>query len=179
MRVFFGVQPDPDLALRIASWRDRQLATAGRPVPVSNFHITLAFLGEISPASMDGLCQRVDDYCGRSSPGGDTVDLDQTGYWPRPGIYWLGPSRWPDSLLQLAMKLRGVSSGCGAKQERKRFQPHITLFRGCTDAPPAPAEPPSFSMPYRDFALFESRQGRRGVSYHPLQYWDLRGGKAE
>ncbi|RLA44069.1 MAG: hypothetical protein DRR04_09175 [Gammaproteobacteria bacterium] len=50
---------------------------------------------------------------------------------------------------------------------------HITLFRRCK-APPLPAlEPPDCALKYQQFALLESQQGRRGVSYHPLQYWQL------
>ena len=53
MRVFFGLELDASTTLAIADWRDRQLACAGRPVPPANFHITLAFIGEL-PESRTG-----------------------------------------------------------------------------------------------------------------------------
>ena len=62
----------------------------------------------------------------------------------------------------------------GGKKDRNRFQPHISLYRGCKQAPAAPAVAPDFSLSYDHLTLFESRQGRRGVSYHPVAEWPLR-----
>ena len=61
----------------------------------------------------------------------------------------------------------------GGKRDKRAYQPHITLFRGCNTAPPAAQTDPPITLSYRDFALLESVQGKRGVSYHPLQHWDL------
>jgi 2'-5' RNA ligase len=173
MRVFFALQPDPQFAVNLSTWRDRQFSHPGRAVPAANFHLTLAFIGEIQPRFLETLCQDVDRWCERSAPTGGSLQLDQTGYWHRPGIYWLGPGEWPDSLQQLAGGLRSIAARHGGKRERKRFQPHITLFRGCQSAPPAPATPPRLSLTYAEFHLFESLPGRQGVSYSPLQQWPL------
>lgn len=173
MRVFMGIELEPATALAIADWRDRQFAPGARPVPVANFHITLAFAGELSLARVDELCLAVDEWVMGSQPPGGTLYLDQTGYWPTPGLYWLGPSRWPEALDEQARKLRHLVAAAGARRERKRFQPHITLFRRCEQAPPMPASPPEFEFVYRDIALFESRAIRDGVSYHVLQDWPL------
>ena len=103
-----------------------------------------------------------------------SLDLDTTRYWPKPGIYWLGPNRWPDDLSKLAQKLGHLSSAAGGKREKRNFQPHVTLYRRCQIAPPAPLQPPSFRMHYDHCTLFESRQGRQGVTYHALEHWPLR-----
>lgn len=173
MRLFFGLELEQDTALQISDWRDRQFSGIGRPVPPANFHITLAFIGELGAHRLERLYQAVDRLLvDRPLPGG-TLTLDHTGYWQKPGIYWLGPRSWPEQLGTLANRLQGVTSAVGAKRDKRRYQPHITLFRRCEDAPPAPAEPPSMALEYSDFALFESRNGKQGVSYHPLQYWQL------
>ena len=99
--------------------------------------------------------------------------LNSTRTTPRPGIYWVGPSHWPDSLQDLAEGLRSIAVRAGGKLERKRFQPHVTLFRGCEVAPPAPSVFPRVPFDYSDFCLCESIQGRRGVTYQPLAHWDL------
>jgi RNA 2',3'-cyclic 3'-phosphodiesterase len=173
MRLFFALEPDRQSAINIADWRDRQLPGAGRAVPTANLHITLAFLGEISHHRLEGLCTAVDDYLQRRPADSGELHLDQVGYWPKPGILWLGPHNWPDMLNQLAAGLAQLGTAEGSRRKRGAFQPHITLFRGCDRAPSAPASPPSFTLPYRDFALLESRQGRHGVSYHPLAHWAL------
>ena len=173
MRTFFALEPSAALTVQLADWRDRQLRGAGRAVPPANFHITLAFMGSLSPAALERLGLSVDAWLGRQRQPGSELLLDHVGYWQRPGIYWLGPSRWPDSLSRLAGKLRQLGSAAGARRDRNAFNPHITLFRNCDLAPPAPAEPPCFTFTYDHFTLFESRQGRSGVSYHPLEQWQL------
>jgi len=174
MRTFFGLELPADVIMQIADWRDRQFgAGTGRPVPPANFHITLAFVGEINPASLDKLCETVETGVARGAFTGGQVLLDITGYWAKPGVYWLGAETFPAPLSQLAQRLRQLVTNAGARRDRKPFLPHVTLFRNCTAAPAAPAEPPAFSAVYQHFTLFESRQGKSGVSYHPLQHWEL------
>lgn len=173
MRLFFGLELDQHTTLRVANWRDRQFSHAGRPVPPANLHITLAFIGELPVSALEQLCLSVDQWLQQDPVPGASVALDQTGYWHKPGIYWLGATSWPEQLSRLAEKLRDLSSGVGGKRDKRAFQPHITLFRRCTRAPPAPAVAPGVTLNYQHFALFESRAGKHGVSYHPLQYWDL------
>ncbi len=173
MRLFFALELDSRCAVAITDWRDRQLPGFGRPVPVANLHITLAFLGEIGHQRLERLCDGVDDYLHRSPGEAGALELDQVGYWPKPHILWLGPSRWPDSLDRLAAGLARVGTVEGGRRKRGSFQPHVTLCRGCEAAPAAPASPPRFRLQYRDFALMESRQGRAGVSYEPVAHWRL------
>jgi 2'-5' RNA ligase len=73
----------------------------------------------------------------------------------------------------LATRLKGLGTRVGGKLDNRAFQPHITLFRRCKLPPPAALEPPDFSLEYGDFVLLESQQGKRGVSYHTLQRWQL------
>jgi 2'-5' RNA ligase len=173
MRVFFGLEPDPATTLAIADWRDRQTRCDGHPVPPANFHITLAFIGEMEMPGIERLCGAIDDWIPGSGVSGATLSLDRTGYWPRPGIFWLGPGEWPDHLALLARKLGSLAGSTGGKRDRNTFQPHITLYRRCIAPPPAPALAPALEMQYRHCTLFESRQGRQGVSYHALQDWQL------
>ena len=173
MRTFFGIEIPGDVAMQIADWRDRQLGRAGRPIPPANFHITLAFVGELAPGQLERLGESVERWVESNKPRGQVLQLDSTGYWPKPGIYWLGPRSWPDPLSRLAEKLRHLSSTAGARRDRNKFQPHVTLFRNCNVAPPAPSSIPSLELGYRHFTLFESRAGKNGVSYHPLQEWEL------
>jgi 2'-5' RNA ligase len=173
MRTFFALELPAGLVLQLADWRDRQLGGCGRPVPPANFHITLAFVGKLSGGALERLQLAVDSWLAGEPARGDTLLLDRVGYWPRPGIYWLGPGDWPDSLAGLAAKLRRLGSAAGAPRDRSSFAPHVTLFRNCEGAPAAPAQLPAFSFSYSHFTLFESRQGRSGVSYHPLRQWEL------
>ncbi|MEE4146847.1 MAG: RNA 2',3'-cyclic phosphodiesterase [Halieaceae bacterium] len=174
MRTFFGLELAADVAMQIADWRDRQFgAGSGRPVPPANFHVTLAFVGETAPSALEQLCESVDASVARAALPGGQLLLNMTGYWPKPAVHWLGAETVPAPLSQLAQRLRDVATRAGARRDRKPFQPHVTLFRHCTAAPPAPAGPPAFRVVYGHFTLFESKQGRSGVSYHPLHHWEL------
>jgi RNA 2',3'-cyclic 3'-phosphodiesterase len=173
MRVFFALEPDPATLLQISSWRDRQFTHAGHAVRAANLHLTLAFVGEIRPHALEKLCMTVDQRIARDCPRGASITLDITGYWPKPGIYWLGAQNAPGELLSLVRPLANLAAATGGKRDSRAFQPHITLFRQCTLAPPAPAVPPAFELDYRHFTLFESKQGKGGVSYQPLHSWEL------
>jgi len=171
MRTFLALELPGETAMQIADWRDRQFGPVGRAVPPANFHITLAFIGELSEGRLERLCLATDEWLDGAGLAGGKLLLNCTGYWPKPGIYWLGPDEWPEALSQLAGKLRQLATTAGARRDRSSFRPHVTLFRNCSTAPPVTA--PAISLPYSHFTLFESRQGKAGVSYHPLQHWEL------
>jgi len=171
MRTFMGLELPGEIAIQIADWRDLQFGPVGRPVPPANFHITLAFIGDLSSGPAERLCLATDEWLAGSRHSGGKITLDCTGYWPKPGIYWLGPREWPESLSQLAGKLRHLATASGARRDRNAFRPHVTLFRNCITAPAV--TDPAIGFKYTHFTLFESRQGKTGISYQPLQHWEL------
>ncbi|MEH6585587.1 MAG: RNA 2',3'-cyclic phosphodiesterase [Halioglobus sp.] len=173
MRVFFALEPPGALAIQLADWRDKQLPALGRPVPPGNFHITLAFLGNISEQELERLCLETDELLSRRTLEAGTVQLNQLGYWHKNGIFWLGPCAYPPTLKNLASALESRGVAVGARRKRSRYSPHVTLFRGCHEPPPAPAQEPNFNWPYDSFTLLESRMSDHGVSYHPLAEWKL------
>jgi 2'-5' RNA ligase len=173
MRTFFALEPDAEKKLQIANWRDKSLPGLDKAVPSPNFHVTLAFLGEIDAGALDRLCLQVDNWMSTHPVAPGHFSLEQMGYWPHAQIAWLGPAQWPSDLDKLTTKLRHIGHGVGAKSDKKRFQPHITLARHCTTPPPAALLPPSIDLDYRHFALFESVRGRQGVHYQVLAKWDM------
>ncbi|MEM1111328.1 MAG: RNA 2',3'-cyclic phosphodiesterase [Pseudomonadota bacterium] len=172
MRLFFGLDIDPALARELDTWRLAQGIT-GTPVPQANFHVTLAFLGEFSDAKTGHLEEATDAWVSDTQPPCGSLRLDEVGYWPKPGLFWLGPSTWADALTGLAQGLGSLGVRFGAARERKPYRPHITLARQCQQAPPAPLVLPGWQVDYASFTLFESRQGRASIRYHPRCSWAL------
>ena len=178
MRTFFALDLPAQSKLAIARWREsafRSLEAGGlaRPVPAANFHMTLAFIGELPQRKLEQLCDRVDALLGSKPCAAGIVELNEVGYWPRNGILWLGPAQCPGELQQLATRLRTLAGQAGGKRESKAFQPHISLFRRCTIAPPASLSAPEFAVGYAEITLFESHRGDQGASYQPIHRWTL------
>jgi 2'-5' RNA ligase len=173
MRTFFAIAPDAACQRRLDQWRTRALPPLGRSVPAANFHVTLAFIGELDAARMDRLCVAVDAWVARERPPAGSLLLDQVGYWPRPGVYWLGARDCPERLARLARRMRQFAGMVGGRAEKKSFLPHITLFRRVEQPPPAPVDPLTLRVDYDHFGLYESRQGRHGVTYDLLTEWPL------
>lgn len=169
MRLFFGLPIAPDDALRIANWRDRMLPPLDRPVPVGNLHITLAFLGDVSPERHEAL----ESEAGSIFAAAFDLSVDETGYFAKPGILWIGPTQPPDELLRLQRDVDAGARRVGVRTEQRQYQPHITLARRCRTPPPAGAMPPGFTLTFDRFTLFESVSGRAGVHYQPLAEWPL------
>ena len=48
MRTFFALELLGKTAIQVSDWRDRQFGPVGRAVPPANFHITLAFIAELT-----------------------------------------------------------------------------------------------------------------------------------
>ena len=170
MRLFFGLAAPPEAAVAIADWRDRRFPASGRPVSTANLHITLAFLGEVSERRLERLCSAVDAL----APDGPlALELNQVGYWPRTAICWLGPRQWPVAMDKLAARLGAIGAAQGGMRTRRRYTPHITLYRGCESPPPAPLEEPAFSLAFDHFHLYASHREANGVAYRELESWDL------
>lgn len=169
MRLFFGLDIDPDTCLEIAGWRDRMLPPLDRPVPARNFHITLAFLGDVEPSAQEAVEHEA--LAVAASPF--ELRLDELGYFPKPGILWMGPSRVPQALSRLARETDSAARRAGIHPGKRAFQPHLTLARRCRVPPPASSLPPDFELAFTHFTLFESITGKTGVRYQPLASWPL------
>jgi len=171
VRLFFGFSLGIGEALALDDWRQHNTHCDGNAVPVANFHITLAFIGEMSENRLEALIDRADGLLEGTQTHKAELPINSVGYWPKPGVFWVGPDQWPEEMSRLAASLKHLAMQFGARKDRSPFQPHITLFRRCQAAPAAPAVPPCMTVQPTAVTLFESRQGRQGVSYHSLADW--------
>lgn len=95
------------------------------------FHLTLVFLGEINPALIDEVSERLESI--EFSPF--EVTCQGIGSF-RSGTLWLGVDASPQ-LLQLEQQIRNRLRGLdGLKLEAQRYRPHITLGKMDPQAPP-------------------------------------------
>ena len=100
-----------------------------RWVPVQNIHITLKFLGDVSPARVDAL-QRIIKDTADSNPAFD-IHIKGLGSFPNPKrarVLFIGIQ----ASAELEAFQRGIESACqrvGFKSEMRPFSPHLTIGR--------------------------------------------------
>lgn len=171
MRAFIGLEPDVTTKLAIENWRKKALPHIDQVVPAANYHITLAFLGQISLEQQDKLEQQIETMKDMTP---FTVRLDMLGYWAKPKALWLGCSEHSDPHLQLAKQLTRFAHHAGIVMLKRDYQAHLTLIRKCNDNPPAPLIAPNFSWRVNAFHLYESISSPHGIIYPIKKTWTLR-----
>ncbi len=107
----------------------RAIGAAVRWVPCSNLHLTLKFLGDISPANLDLLTQMLAAEAAAHKPF--ELQVGGLGSFPtprRPRIIWIGLSA-PAALESLQRGIEAASARLGYTEEDRPFSPHLTIGR--------------------------------------------------
>lgn len=177
MRAFLAVVPPPDaVAVYVAalpSWRSRW-PDLGWVAP-ERWHVTLAFLGDVSDGQVDRL--RLD--LGAAPPV--SLAVSGGGCFPaadKARVVWAGLAGDVDGLAVLARAARAAAAEVGVPKDPKPFRAHLTLAR--VRRPPAVltdlvadldglAGP---AWPAREVVLFRSRLGPN-PAYEPRRTWPL------
>jgi 2'-5' RNA ligase len=162
-RLFFALWPEPSIQKEMAQSIRRLPRSGGRPVPTQNYHITLAFLGDVEEERLPCLCERAAEI--EFSPF--SLVLDQMGQFRRSGILWLGCSSAPEAALKLYQDLSLALVPCGYQPETRPYQPHITLYRRYRARLPH-IEIKPVHWPITDFRLILSEPVEGGVRYQSI-----------
>jgi RNA 2',3'-cyclic 3'-phosphodiesterase len=134
MRLFYAIWPDSAASLALAEVAGALAPLAGgRPVPREKIHLTLAFLGEVTPQRMDqALAIDV-----RAAPF--DLRLDRVGAFRGARVAWAGTAEPPPGLLSLQSRLAEALRALGFDLEERPFAAHATLARKI--ARPVPLTP--------------------------------------
>lgn len=165
MKCFIGLPAAPSVINKLVDAQDRALSfdAGARPVPKENFHLTLAFIGEIEPDKARLIAQLLPlttDFNGKSWL------IDNSGLFIRPQVAWVGGSASPE-IEHLVRESREILDRLHISYDKGRFKPHITILRKSHLAEPVIQHP--FEWPILRPRIFESRlnsDGRR--EYVPL-----------
>ena len=106
-----------------------------RWVTRAQLHITLRFLGELSPAAVE----RVRSAVAAVAVQPFDIELHRAGAFPdlaRPRTLWLGGDRGASELTALAGRVNDALFGVGIPRNDRPFSPHLTLAR--SDGSPLP-----------------------------------------
>jgi 2'-5' RNA ligase len=97
----------------------------------TSFHVTLAFLGDVADADLNGVCRAAAEAAAAVAPF--VLRVEGLGCFPDPKrarVVWVGmtgPGLDPLSVLQKRVVKAVAEAGCPPEDDR--FHPHITLGR--------------------------------------------------
>ncbi len=179
MRTFIGLEPPPSFVEDVAAMvRVLSTEVEGRFVPRQNYHVTLAFLGDIDEAQVRDAMDAIDEAC----VGAAAVPMcpDGLGKFGRTSdaTLWLRLASDPE-LTDLANCIREALKSRSIGFDDKPFLPHITLARRAK-LPKTPLPELAFPLPCdaTRITLFKSTLCRDGAQYKPLYTVELQDSKA-
>ncbi|MGR5222146.1 RNA 2',3'-cyclic phosphodiesterase [Vibrio parahaemolyticus] len=171
MRLFFAITLMPSDKDKLISVQEqvKKVTRKGRYTNAFNFHITLAFLGEVHELQVNSLLSILSELTLIPTH----FRASRVGYFGHPShaIVHLKVEK-DDSLMALQAQLNQALLQQGFPVEKRAYVPHITLGRnlclldkGCLgsirgEAPESPA-----SYPVKSVALMESKLTDTGVRY--------------
>jgi len=154
-RLFFAVWPDAAGSERLARLAaDVAAVSEAKPVPREKIHLTLAFLGEVPEARIEGA-----RAAGREVGFARfAFALDRVGSFRAARVAWAGSREAPAALAALQSALAARLHEAGFAIEERPFAPHATLARRTRRAlPPAAIGP--IAWPVGAFTLVRSVTG--------------------
>lgn len=169
LRLFIGIRPDDDARARISQQADKlRPFIPGRYVAADLYHLTLAFLGQRNPESLERLRQTLKCVAGESFPF--ELRFTATSAFGRESnaIVYAECASSPE-LLQLGARLRNQLSAVGESFDPKPLVPHVTLIRKAALPPDALSgwlEPVLFRV--SQLTMFHSTRVDGRLTYQPI-----------
>ena len=177
MRAFVAIDLADNVRAALARQQERLRAACARHGDLrwtrpEGVHITLKFLGEVSPERQPALTEALGRLSGfRGFP----VEVHGFGFFPdarHPRVLWAGVKA-PPALAELAGRVDSALAELGFPREDRLFQPHLTLARfrmprpdiGLASAIDAAGAESLGSFEVNQFVLFESRLRPAGAEY--------------
>ncbi|WP_321492115.1 RNA 2',3'-cyclic phosphodiesterase [uncultured Desulfobacter sp.] len=132
IRCFIAVVLDDHVKNRLGRIQTALRATgihAGWPA-ARNFHLTLKFLGNISPQAVPCIETVLSEAV--ADKARFHITLNRLGVFPNirhPKVIWIGPDKVCPEILLLQQHIDSKLNQCHSFAKDKNFSPHITLSR--------------------------------------------------
>ncbi|MFY8275258.1 RNA 2',3'-cyclic phosphodiesterase [Pseudoalteromonas sp. SSDWG2] len=169
MRLFFALGLDAVSKNKIDNWLRSHVELSKPATQQRNWHLTLAFLGQVTQPLCETLIARAHTIASQPFE----LALDEHEFWPHNGIFHLKPSSPPQTLVRLATDLLGMASEHHIKSEHSRFRPHVTLARNLKASPLVTKQVPAIQLHCHEFTLYHSTRDEQGLVYKPLSTFAL------
>jgi 2'-5' RNA ligase len=139
MRLFIAINFSDKTREHLLSLRDdlRSRSSRGNFSAPENLHLTLVFIGEVSPKKLD----KIQAILETVTIAPFDVSINRLGTFSRGTLWWAG-LREDKPLMDLQHEIEHKFALCGFEMDGRRYSPHITLGREVvTDATPWRIEP--------------------------------------
>jgi 2'-5' RNA ligase len=169
LRLFFAAVPDPVAREQIeAASQSLSLEPRARRVPRENYHLTLAFVGDVAASQLPVLLEVGAAQKARAF----SVTFDAYEYWPKPGVIVAAAHLIPAGLHRLWRQLHHELAEHAWALESERLRPHVTLARKVSQ-PPVLQAMSAFDWRVRDFCLMRSDTSGVRSAYTVVDTWSL------
>ena len=157
MRIFIGIDLDPEVRARIARFLEgvEGFAPEARWVRPESLHITLKFIGEQPPERVEAITERLR----RIESSAFEIRAGGYGFFPTakaPRIFWIGIHAGPQ-LTELAESIDMATAELGIPREDRPFSPHLTLARAGAGRSSGSPKRRKGDGPNATFAVLEKR----------------------
>lgn len=131
IRSFIAFDIESDTVLNRFTAAQRKLIQIGadlKPVEPQNIHITVRFLGNITPA----MIEKIFDEMTQVQFNLFTVQIKGLGAFPNPRyprVVWAGITEGADQLKSIFSQLEPKLRGLGFTPDTRGFSPHLTIAR--------------------------------------------------
>ena len=132
LRVFIAVETPLPIRQAIFAQTESLRGALGdlvRWAPVENMHLTLKFIGDVSPANVELLSQMLAMEATGSAPF--RMQIGGLGSFPtsrRARVIWVGIHA-PAALASLQRGIQSAAARLGYESETRPFSPHLTIGR--------------------------------------------------
>jgi 2'-5' RNA ligase len=168
-RLFFAVWPSEVERAAMAAVAARlELGPDIRRVAAEDYHVTVAFVGEVPVARIEALI----GIGAASARGPCALAFDAYEYWPKPEVVVAAARQIPANLDRLWRALHERLGAIGCALDPKRLRPHVTLARRVADDRALPS-PPACAWNVTDLCLMRSVRGRTTPAYTVVARWPL------
>jgi len=191
IRCFLALELSPEVRTKIIELLDRLQKgarfTGAHPawVKPENIHLTLHFLGVVSPAAIEAMKPDLDAVAKQFPP--PRVEVRMLGCFPSekmPKVLWIGLRKPDSSLVGLHESLLPVVSKAGGKIDTRPYHPHLTLarikssrgVRGLMDVVESHKRFEAGVFQPDELMLFQSELHPDGAIYTPLHRSPLKKG---
>jgi 2'-5' RNA ligase len=156
-----------------------------RWVKVDNIHLTVVFIGDMATEHLDPIGKSVSEVCREHDPF--NIAINGAGVFSsrrHPRVLWIGLDGEIDRMAAFRDALQKKLKPFGIKEEKRPFNPHLTLGRFRKGAKSdvhldnlllayKDLTGPTYTL--RELALFKSDLKPGGAVYTKLKVWPLGG----